>query len=109
MLTAVTNAYRAIIDSPQLEILHDLMLEFIVYYSDSYGGTSDEGKEIERILQGVVTTYVSIFLGNQLLYWSGRYWEESNPIPFRRIRSKDLVTEELDLGFVKLRVLSPGK
>jgi hypothetical protein len=62
-------------------------------------------KEIVPLLEGVITTYVPIYLGNQILFWSGQFWEESHPILSQRIKSKDLVNVDLKNGLGEIHVL----
>lgn len=63
--------------------------------------------ELLRLIQSVITTYVPVYLGNQLLYWSGQYWEESHPIISERMKSRDLVNEDLQLGLGRIAVCTP--
>src|SRR5579871_6673416 len=104
LLTNLTNAFRSIIDTERLETLHNLMLDFVTYCLDNYYETSEKDKGLAQLLQGVITTYVPIFMGNQMVYWSGRYWEETHTIPSGRIQSEELVNKELNIGLVKLEV-----
>jgi hypothetical protein len=68
---------------------------------------TDKGKEVGDVLAGVVTTYIPIYMGNQLLFWSGRYWEEFHPVISTRIKSKDLIDENLENGVLALAVFIP--
>lgn len=67
-----------------------------------------EDEELVKLIEGVVTQYLPIYLGNQMLYWSGQYWEQSHPVVSERIKSKDLVNEDLDAGVGKIAVFSLG-
>jgi len=78
-------------------------LDFIKSTSETFDQTKDE--EIVALLEGVITTYVPVYLGNQMLFWSGQYWEESHPILSQRAKSKDLVNVDLDNG---LRMIYVG-
>jgi hypothetical protein len=66
-------------------------------------------EELVRLIEGVVTQYLPIYLGNQMLYWSGRYWEKSHPVFSERMKSKDLVNEDFEAGMDKIAVFSHQK
>jgi hypothetical protein len=55
-------------------------------------------KQIASLLEGLITTYVPVYLNNQMLFWSGQYWEASHPIPSQRVKSKDLLNVDLQIG-----------
>ena len=63
-------------------------------------------KQIASLLEGVITTYVPVYLSNQMLFWSGQYWEASHPIPAQRVKSKDLVNVDLQNGLKLIYVHS---
>jgi Uncharacterised protein family, YAP/Alf4/glomulin len=98
LLTNVTSAFQSIVESESLEILNGLVLEFITSSLDMSDQSTEKGKEIVTLLEGVITTYVPIYLGNQILFWSARYWEKSHPIPSSRIKSQDLINVDLEKG-----------
>jgi hypothetical protein len=99
-------AFTVLIDSDQLTSLHTLMLDFITFSLGLHDLHSDKGKEIAEVLRGVITSYLPVYMGNQFLFWSGRYWEERNPIVPGRIKSKDLINEDLENGVSTLAVFS---
>jgi len=98
-LTSLTGAYQTVFDSKKLSALDDLMLEFISFFLNLY--QSEKGGEITSVLQAVLTHYIPIYLGNQLLFWSGRHWEKSHPVFSRRPKSEDLVNVQLGDGIKK--------
>jgi hypothetical protein len=104
LLTSLTRGFATLVDSDRVATLHHLMLDFIRYCCDSFAGTRAGKREVEQFVQGLITTYIPIYLGDQMLYWSGRYWEASNAIPSTRTKSKDLVNEDLELELGKLNV-----
>ena len=67
---------------------------------------SEEGDQIRALLKGTLATYVPVYLGNNMLFWSGEYWESSHPIPSSRIKSQDLVDTDLKTGLKRLLVHS---
>ena len=96
LLANITKAYESIIDHQQLTPLHGLIINFVASYLKMVDRNTDKGEEIVPLLEGVITTYVPIYLSNQMLFWSGQYWEESHPVLSRRVKSKDLVNIDLD-------------
>jgi len=53
-----------------------------------------------------MTTYIPLFMGNQLLFWSNRYWDERNPVFQGRIKAKDLINQDLHKEISNLSVFS---
>ena len=64
----------------------------------------DGDDDLVKLIEGVITQYVPIYIGNQLLYWTGQYWEQSHPIISERLRSEDLVNDDLKAGMDKILV-----
>lgn len=104
LLTNITLAYESIIDIERLTALHNLVSDFVTSTLNTMGQTMD--KEIVSLLQGVITTYVPVYLSNQMLFWSGKYREASHPIPSQRVKSKDLVNVDLENGLSLIYVHS---
>jgi hypothetical protein len=107
LLSSITHAFQSLVDFDQLAILHNLMTDFVKFSVDFGSRDSDNGNELTALLDGFITTYVPIYLGNQMLFWSGRYWEKSHPIFSHRVKSADLINPELEEGFLTLAVY-PG-
>jgi len=82
------------------------MLEFIGFFLELY--KAEKGGEITTVLQAVLTHYIPIYLGNQLLFWSGRFWEKSHPVFSRRLKSEDLVNVQLEDG-IKKYIVDPAQ
>jgi hypothetical protein len=106
MLTNLSMAFQSLVDSDQLNALHSLMLDFITSSLALYDLDSEKGKGVKEVLAGVLTTYIPVYMGNQLLFWSGRYWEEAHPVISNRVKSTDLINESLEQGVLALTVLS---
>jgi Uncharacterised protein family, YAP/Alf4/glomulin len=104
LLTTLTMAYEAIIDSKQLATLHNLMINFLTSSLEIVETNNDKDEEMIPLLEGTITTYVPVYLGNQMLFWSGQYWEENYPVIPQRINSKDLVNTDLQNDFEKIYV-----
>jgi len=102
LLTNLTGAYQTVLDSDKLSALDDLMLEFISSFLELCKDEKDGG--VATVLQAVLTHYIPTYLGNQMLFWSGRYWEKSHPVFSRRVRSEDLVNVQLEDGIKKYTV-----
>jgi hypothetical protein len=102
LLTNITHAFHTLVDSKDLDTLHHLMVEFI---STSLDLRAKDHK-VQDVLSGVITTYVPEYMGNQMLHWSGQYWEQSHPIPSNRPKAKDLVNPDLEKGLDELLVSS---
>jgi len=100
LLTNFTNAFGTLVDSENLVTLHNLMLDFVNISLD----IPEDNKEIQFLLQGVITAYIRVYMGNRMLFWAGRYWEQSHPILSNRIKSKDLVNLDLENGVSELLV-----
>jgi hypothetical protein len=107
LLSTITRAFQSLVDFDQLAILHNLITDFVAFSVEFGSRDSDNGKELTLLLDGFITTYVPVYLGNQMLFWSGRYWEKSHPILSRRVKSADLIKPELEEGFLTLSVY-PG-
>jgi len=97
-------AYEAIVDSKQLATLHNLMINFLTSSLEIVETSKNKDKEMIPLLEGTITTYAPVFLGNQMLFWSGQYWEENHPVISRRTKSKDLVNADLQNDFEKIYV-----
>lgn len=106
MLTNLSIAFQSLVDSDQLHTLHTLMLDFITSSISLYDLGSDKGKGVKEVIAGVVSTYIPVYMGNQLTFWSGRYWEESHPVISNRVKSKELVNEDLEKSVTTLVVLT---
>jgi len=79
------------------------MLEFITSnLRDSIDAEKGEG--IGVLLKGTLTSYVPVYMGNNMLFWAGQFWERSHDIPSNRMRSKDLTNANLELGLKRLLV-----
>jgi len=89
-----------------LDELHSLLVTFIRSYL-AYANERDLQDDFDPVLAGVITSYVPEFLGDQLLYWSGQYWERTHPVFSGRTPSKDLVDTTLSQKLDELLVLSP--
>lgn len=103
LLTNVTSAFQSLVHSEQLDVLHNLVLDFIT----SNMPESDDlkkGEDISALLKGTLTSYVPVYLGNNMLFWTGQYWESSHNIPSSRVKSKDLVNADLETGLKRLLV-----
>jgi hypothetical protein len=107
LLATVTRAFQLLADFDELGILHNLMTDFVTLSVELGNQDSNNGKELAALLDGFITTYVPVYLGNQMLFWSGRYWEKSHPIFSHRVKSADLVNPELEQGLLALAVY-PG-
>lgn len=97
-------AYESIIDIKKFDILHNLMFNFISSSLEIMDGNTEKGKEMIPLLEGVITTYIPVYMCNQMLFWSGQYWEEFHPVISQRIKSKDLVNTDLQNGLKQLYV-----
>lgn len=104
LLTNVTHAFGTLVDSENLDTLHNLMLDFV----NTSLAFPDGNQEIQLVLRGVITTYVWVYMGNRMLFWSGRYWEQSHPIFSSRVQSEDLVNLDLENEMKKLFVHPAG-
>jgi hypothetical protein len=104
LLYTVSRAFETIVDDEKLDVLHNLMTSFIDFSSKFCNRDSKEGKEVAALLDGFLTTYAQIYLGGEMLLWSGRYWEQSHPIPPNRFKSTDLIDSQLNSGFLQLTV-----
>jgi hypothetical protein len=102
-LTNVTSAFQSLVDSEQLDVLHNLVLDFITSNKQE-SHDPEKGEDIDELLKGALTTYVPVFLGNNMLFWTGQYWEGSHNIPSSRVKSKDLANEGLETGLRRLLV-----
>ena len=83
------------------------MLDFFEWLLGMGDPHTEKGKEIIKLLQSVITTYVPLYMGNQMLFWSGQFWEKSFPVFSRRVKSLDLVNSDLKKGVGELDVLIP--
>jgi hypothetical protein len=104
LLATVTRAFQTLLNYEKLDVLHNLMTSFINFSKEFCNRDSKEGKDVAALLDGFLTTYVPVYLGNQMLFWSGRYWEQSHPILSKRFKSIDLVNSKLNSGFLQLTV-----
>lgn len=100
-------AYEAIIDSKELTTLHNLMIDNLITTIEMVDPNTESGKEMLPLIAGWITTYVPVYMGNRMLFWSGQYWEESHPIISQRIKSKDLVNTDLENGLKQICVFPP--
>jgi hypothetical protein len=104
LLMNFQNASDEVVDFTQLQMLHELFLDFVRTVLNSHDKASAKGKEVYDLMQGVITTYAPMFLGNQMLYWANRYWESCHEMPSHRLKASDLVNPDLDEGFKTLGV-----
>ena len=104
LLTNLNGVYHAVLDSEKLSALNNLMLEFIGSFLEL--SKAENGGDIATVLQAVLTHYIPTYLGNQMLFWSGRYWEKSHPVFSRRLKSEGLVNVQLEHGIKKYIVRS---
>jgi hypothetical protein len=104
LLATITRAFQSLVDFDELVILHNLMTDFVTFSVELGDRDLDNSKEVAALLDGFITTYVPVYLGNQMLFWSGRYWEQSHPIFSHRVKAAGLVNPELEQGFLALAV-----
>jgi len=105
LLTNVTAASQSLVDSEELDVLHNLVLDFITSNMQD-NDQSENRKDLGALLEGTLTIYVPVYMGNNMLFWTGQYWETSHPIPSNRIKSKDLVNTDLETGSKQLLVIN---
>lgn len=107
LLSNVTEAFKSLVDAEQLKIIHDTVLDFIKWSLGTVEPQTDGDKEAITLLKGVMTTYIPVYMGHQMLFWSGRYWEQTSPVFSGRVKSQDLVNPELENGCKELFVSCP--
>jgi Uncharacterised protein family, YAP/Alf4/glomulin len=107
LLLAVTGAFQSLAETEDVTIVHTVVLEVLESMVAVWEGKRED-EELVKLLEGVITQYLPVYLGNQMLYWSGQYWEQSHPVVSERIKSKDLVNEDLEAGMDKISVFSLG-
>jgi Uncharacterised protein family, YAP/Alf4/glomulin len=99
LLSNITLAFETRVD---MEQPHSLLLNFITSSLEIADHSKDN--EILSLLHGVITTYIPVFLGNHMVFWSGRYWEANHPVISQRVKSKDRVNVKLEDGLALLLV-----
>ena len=107
LLLAVTQGSQSVPEQEDLATLHYLVLNFLDSTEELCSlckENGDQDGDLVRLIEGVITQYVPIYLGNQLLYWTGQYWEQSHPVISGRMRSEDLVNEDLKAGMDRISV-----
>jgi len=106
-LLAVNQGFQSVSEHDDLATLHSLVLNFLDSMEELCTLCKEKGDEdddLVKLIEGVITQYVPIYLGNQLLYWSGQYWEQSHPVISERPRSEDLVNEDLKADMDRILV-----
>ena len=103
LLLNVTTGFQSLVDSEELDVLHNLVCDFITT-NFQVNNDSENGKDLRVLLEGTLTTYVPVYMGNNMLFWTGQYWETSHAIPSNRVTSKDLVNTDLETGSRQLFV-----
>jgi hypothetical protein len=97
LLLSVTHGFQSVAEPDDLTTLHNLILNFLHSMELSRREKGDLNGELANLMKSVITNYVPIYLGNQLLYWSGQYWEQSHPVFSERVKSKDLANDDLKI------------
>ena len=104
LLSNVTEAFQSLVDAEQLKIIHDTMLDFLRWSLGAVELQTYGEKEAITLLGGVMTTYIPVYMGNQMLFWSGRYREQTSPVFSGRVKSQDLIDLDLENGCKELFV-----
>jgi hypothetical protein len=103
LLINVTTGFQSLVDAEELDVLHNLVCDFITS-SFQDNDDSENGKDLRALLEGTLTIYAPVYMGNNMLFWTGQYWETSHAIPSNRVKSKDLVNTDLEVGSRRLFV-----
>ena len=94
-----------LVELEHVNMLNALIIEFLEWSLELADQTTEQGKELIAMLEGTITTYLPIYLGDyHLLFWSGRYWEESHPIPLGKSASTDFISYDIDANEKRLFV-----